>query len=618
MKKLLLLFCFLTLAHLGYSQCSSDAVLAIDANCVGTTGGANSGDPTGNDPIDVNPCNNNYAGGDDYIFEYTATSTDALQLDLEGTGAWSGLMVTDACPDDAAATCVASSTSSATTESVNTGALVIGTTYYIHVSTWPSPQSIGEFCLNAELEAPAMPPANDDCANATPLTIGDGMCETSVTGTNEAATDSGVAHSCASYSGGDTWFSVTVPASGSVTIEADAAGGFTDGGAEAYSGTCGALTSIECDDDDGPGLFPLLELTGQTPGSTIYIAVWEFGNNAFGEFSICAWDPAPPPPPPSNDDCADAIPLPIGDGMCEMMVTGTNESATDSGEDPPSCGGYSGGDTWFSITVPASGSINIETSDAGGFTDGGMSAFAGNCGSLTEISCNDDGGPGLFSLLELGGLTPGSTILIGVWEFGNNAFGEFNICAWEPIALPITLSTPLEGEAHSSHNLLTWSTSSEINNEYQIIERSSNSQDWTEVGRVDGTNTSFEHDYQIKDLSPYQNTYYRLHSIDFDGRESFSEVILLNRRSEIKPLAARVSPNPFNSNLNIEVDVNQAEEVTIRIVGMDGKLIHTSNISTAAGTNEVDLDLDFLQGGIYMLSVEAGDYIHNERIIKLN
>jgi len=63
------------------STCATAAPLQIDANCGGTAGGAgaNSGDPTGNDDTDNNVCSSNYSNGDDFIFEYTATTADALQ-----------------------------------------------------------------------------------------------------------------------------------------------------------------------------------------------------------------------------------------------------------------------------------------------------------------------------------------------------------------------------------------------------------------------------------------------------------------------------------------------------------------------------------------------------------
>ncbi len=288
-------------------------------------------------------------------------------------------------------------------------------------------------------------PPNDLCTTAESLTVQADMCTTQTLGTNVDATPSGETPnpSCSAFGGGeDVWYSLTVPASGNVTIEMSTAGGPTDWAMSAYSGACGALSEIECDDDDGPGLFPLLELTGQTPGSTIYIRVFEFLNNAEGEFNICAFEPPPPPPPPANDLCSGAENLPVQPNSCTTQTMGTNESATASGEAPnPSCGNFGSGiDAWYSITVPESGEVSIEMSTAGGPTDWAMSVYSGSCGGLTQVECDDDDGPGLFPMIELTGQTPGDVLYVRVWEWGNNATGPFNICAWDPnpICLPPT------------------------------------------------------------------------------------------------------------------------------------------------------------------------------------
>src|SRR5690606_25774903 len=149
------------------------------------------------------------------------------------------------------------------------------------------------------------PPANDEPCAATPLTVG-ATC-TFATFTNVDATSSpGVpAPGCAGYSGGDVWFSFVVPAGGSVIIDA-IQGQITDGGMAIYSGTCGSLTLIECDDDDSDnGAMPSITRTGLTPGNTIFVRFWEYGNNLFGTFGICV---TIPPPPPANDECSGAIP----------------------------------------------------------------------------------------------------------------------------------------------------------------------------------------------------------------------------------------------------------------------------------------------------------------------
>jgi len=85
-----------------------------------------------------------------------------------------------------------------------------------------------------------------------------------------------------------------VPASGHLILDSQQ-GVITDGGMAIYSGTCGSLTLIECDDDDSAnGLMPFINRTGLTPGSTIYVRFWEFGNDNNGTFSICARNGTPP------------------------------------------------------------------------------------------------------------------------------------------------------------------------------------------------------------------------------------------------------------------------------------------------------------------------------------
>jgi len=89
----------------------------------------------------------------------------------------------------------------------------------------------------------------------------------------------------------DQWFSMTVPGSGTLRIEVSTAGGLTDWAMNLWSGSCGALASVECDDDDGPGLFPLLDVAGLTAGSTVYLSVWEWGTSTTSQFNICAIAP---------------------------------------------------------------------------------------------------------------------------------------------------------------------------------------------------------------------------------------------------------------------------------------------------------------------------------------
>ncbi|WP_111682987.1 T9SS type A sorting domain-containing protein [Winogradskyella tangerina] len=141
------------------------------------------------------------------------------------------------------------------------------------------------------------PPSNDSCANAVPLTAGAVYGDNPVDGTLIGATDSGFTNSCGGTATNDVWYTVVVPAAGDITIEtaADVATGTTgnDTALEVYtsdSDCTGSLTSIGCDDDGAAtGAYSFLELTGLTPGQTLYIRLWGFGDDEFEPYSISAY-----------------------------------------------------------------------------------------------------------------------------------------------------------------------------------------------------------------------------------------------------------------------------------------------------------------------------------------
>ena len=99
----------------------------------------------------------------------------------------------------------------------------------------------------------------------------------------------GLAPNCASYTGGDMWFKMQVPASGNLSFETDS-GTINDTGIAAWVGsTCNNLQVIGCNDDDGNGYYSFLLLFDLTPGQTIYIQVWKWGGGT-GSFKLCAKD----------------------------------------------------------------------------------------------------------------------------------------------------------------------------------------------------------------------------------------------------------------------------------------------------------------------------------------
>lgn len=171
------------------------------------------------------------------------------------------------------------------------------------------------------------------------------------------------------------------------------------------------------------------QLSGLTSGTTYILQVWHDDFNA-GPFNIAL---EIPPPPPTNDDCFNATTLTVGNANTQNVVTGTNENTSDSGVLPrPSCAFYNGNDVWFTAQVPPSGILTVETLNAGSNIDTGLAVYTGTCDNLTQVACDDDSGPGLYSTINLTGL-PNTTVYIRVWAYGNRSTGSFNIVAYTPL-----------------------------------------------------------------------------------------------------------------------------------------------------------------------------------------
>ncbi|WP_210516213.1 fibronectin type III domain-containing protein [Hymenobacter terricola] len=134
--------------------------------------------------------------------------------------------------------------------------------------------------------APSTTAANDDCATALALPVST-ACVPTLTSDVNAHQSLPYIPACGFIPGPDVWFSATVPANGVLQIATGPATGSAVAyvGVQFFSGTCGALTSLDC---STAGAFPLVRRTGLMPGSTVYGRAWQPGSGPGGPFTICA------------------------------------------------------------------------------------------------------------------------------------------------------------------------------------------------------------------------------------------------------------------------------------------------------------------------------------------
>jgi hypothetical protein len=141
------------------------------------------------------------------------------------------------------------------------------------------------------------------------------------------------------------------------------------------------------------------------------------------------------PEPVANDECETAGTLTVGTTFDEFAIVGTNAGATKSiGPPTPTCAVFGfGGDVWYSMVVPPTGNLVVETRSETGspLIDTGLSVYSGTCDALTAMGCSDDEGVDAFSMLSYTGLTPGATVYARIWEYANDTIGAFRISAYD-------------------------------------------------------------------------------------------------------------------------------------------------------------------------------------------
>jgi hypothetical protein len=288
---------------------------------------------------------------------------------------------------------------------------------------------------------------NDSCATA--IAIGDGLFP----GNNLLATTGPDPVGSCGAMGNDVWYAYTASCNGIATAEFCGAGSATyDTVITAWSGACGALTEIVCN-DDWCGLQSHITF-GVTSGTVYYISVGGFSNST-GNFSLSIFCTTPS----GNDTCSGAITI----NSSGAVTSGSNLGAT-TGIDPVvgNCGFANGGDVWFVLNPTCSGNFSATTCDPSTNFDTVIGIWDGTagCGNLIPVACNDNDPTGCPTGGTFGqesrvvwSATPGVTYYISVaGVFGASGSFGLSVTCVTPVgndnctgAISITEGVPVLG-----------------------------------------------------------------------------------------------------------------------------------------------------------------------------
>lgn len=178
--------------------------------------------------------------------------------------------------------------------------------------------------------------------------------------------------------------------------------------------------------------------------------------------------------------------------------------------------------------------------------------------------------------------------------------------------LPVEL---VSFKAVTLKNLISieWTTASELNNHFFILEKSVNGTSWSQFGTVAGSGTSKAvNSYVYHDDKPEEGVnYYRLVQVDYDGTQTISNAIVAFYQTE-DDLA--VYPNPMQSKTTIYLG-KQFTNTRVRasLKSLSGDLVWSKEVF--AGASRLNLHFNYLSTGIYILEVENDRFKSFKRLI---
>jgi hypothetical protein len=177
---------------------------------------------------------------------------------------------------------------------------------------------------------------------------------------------------------------------------------------------------------------------------------------------------------------------------------------------------------------------------------------------------------------------------------------------WSNGVLPVKF-LDLNASINDKKTLISWSTSSEINNNGFEIERSIDGYNFETIGFVKGMGNSNKINNYSFEYASTESAFYRLKQIDFDGAYEYSNIV--STKNGINEF--EILPNPFKD----EITISNTDKIkSIEIIDLTGKVVFSSH----PVNNKESINTTNLKSGVYYIKVYSNESVITKKIIKSN
>jgi len=183
-------------------------------------------------------------------------------------------------------------------------------------------------------------------------------------------------------------------------------------------------------------------------------------------------------------------------------------------------------------------------------------------------------------------------------------------------AIPVELVS-FSATAMGNIVTLNWFTATEKNNYGFQIEKCYDKNKWVTVGFKKGKGTTLEPQHYVfsdKLMDASSRVYYRLKQVDYNGNFEYSEIAEVN--PEMSFSLSQNYPNPFNPVTTISFQLPVSSHVSLKVFNILGiEVASLINEVKSSGAYTVPFDGSKLSSGVYIYTLEAGEYRSTNKMI---
>jgi|GEM_PF-2162385 len=262
----------------------------------------------------------------------------------------------------------------------------------------------------------------------------------------------------------------------------------------------------------------------------------------------------------------------------------------------------------------------ISSSSLGGNLPGNSGLDLDNCGNVYVGSGNQvikydadlnllSSASTVFAVYDVDVNNNGEVIAVGyaggtgyVQSLSLSACAQFtSTCILVPLRL-----TSFTVNCLKNKRIFNWSTSTEINNDYFTVEHSKDGVNFSPLGTTPGAGNSNSHlNYHAVYFEREEGyKFYRLKQTDFDGHNSYSDILVSNCVSQ--SINIILYPVPASDNVTVKSDYFPGSQIRYDIYDPKGRLVKSSeyfNISS----NTFGINISNLTKSLYFVKVSTKD-----------